>query len=202
MSFADTVNMAARLSGKARKKAVYVLCSDRIRPAMSGGSAEGRSVRLAPAGSEQLKGRVEPMSVFVPELAKSRGSRSVEAAEMVGRADVLARLEAFAQSRLCPGRGPGLLVIEGGMGMGKSMVLNVMQHRIVPMCMQNKGTHMTVRLFRAVSGRPAFHMCHTLLESLLELNGVANAGFYSCLEVFPAPTGPKPLTCLAGCHLS
>ena len=65
LPFADTVNMAARLAGKARKKEVYVLCSDRIRPAMSGSSAAGGSVRLAPAGSEQLKGRVEPMDVFV-----------------------------------------------------------------------------------------------------------------------------------------
>ena len=146
-------------------------------------------MRLVPAGSEQIKGREEPMSVFVPELAKFRGSRSVEAAELVGRADVLARLEAFAKSRVCPGSGPGLLVIEGGFGMGKSMLLNVMRHRIVPTCMQNKGAQMTVLLFQAVAGRPAFHMCHKLLQSLLELQGVAKPGFYSCLEVFPAPTG-------------
>ena len=189
MSFADTVNMAARLSGKARKKSVYVLCSDRIRPAMAGTSADVGSVRLAPAGSEQIKGRVEPMSVFVPELTQSRGSRSVEAAELVGRADVLARLEAFAQSIFCPCSGPGLLVLEGGLGMGKSTVLSVMQHRIVPMYMQNNDTQMPVLLFRALAGRPAFHMCHKLLQSLLELHEVANAGFYSCLEVFPAPIG-------------
>ena len=190
MPFADTVNMAARLSGKARKRAVYVLCSDRVRPSTIGTSSAGGSVRLAPSGSEQVKGRIEPMSVFVPELlTQSRGSRSVEAAELVGRADVLARFEAFAQSRFSPGCSPGLLVVEGGLGMGKSMVLNVMQHRIVPTCMQKKGAQMAVLLFQAVAGRPAFHMCHKLLQSLLELHGVANAGFYSRLEVFPAPTG-------------
>ena len=192
MPFADTVNMAARLSGKARKRAVHVLCSDRIRPAMSGIAAEGGSVRLVPAGSEQIKGRKEPMSVFVPELTKARGSKSVEAAELVGRADVLSQLEDFAQSIVCPGNGPGLLVMEGGSGMGKSMVLDVMHHRIVPRWMLKKGTHMALLVYRAAAGRPPFHMCHKLLQSLLELQGVANAGFYSCLEVFPDATDGAP----------
>ena len=130
------------------------------------------------------------MDVFVPELTKSRGSRSVEAAQLVGRADVLAQLEAFANRIFCRGSGPGMLVIEGGLGMGQSMILNVMQHKIVPTCkMQNKGMQMPVLPFRAVAGRPAFHMCHKLLQSLLELHGVANAGLYSCLEVFPDPAG-------------
>jgi len=171
-------------------------------PLTSGSTSERGRVLLAPAGSEQLKGKLEPVPVFIPALSTaSVRDHEIEADRLVGRADALALLEAFVQSRIllppASGEGPEVFVLEGGLGMGKSMLLNVMEHEIIPRCMKNKGIHMPVLTLRAFSGHSTFRLCHELLEALLMLHGVVmpNASFFSCLEVCVASADQFSLHC-------
>ena len=45
---------------------------------------------------------------------------------------------------------------------------------------------MPVLTLRAFAGHSTFRLCHELLQGLLELHGVPNAGLYACLEVLVA----------------
>ncbi len=134
---ADAVNTAARLAGKARKRRTRVLCSEAIRsPLMSGSTFERGRILLTPAGSVGLKGKLAPVPVYIPSFAMvSVRDQEIEAFNLVGRVEVLAHLEGFVRDRVLRAvrnGGPRVLVIEGDLGMGKSTLLNVMEHEMIP----------------------------------------------------------------------
>jgi hypothetical protein len=134
---ADPVNTAARLAGKARKRGTRVMCSEAIQsPLMSGSTFERGRILLTPAGSVELKGKLLPVPVFIPVFSMvSVRDQEIEAFNLVGRLDAIALLEGFVLDRNLRdvgNGGPKVLVVEGSMGMGKSTLLNVMEHDIIP----------------------------------------------------------------------
>jgi len=52
--------------------------------------------------------------------------------------------------------------------------------------MKTEGIQVPVLTLRAFAGHSTFRLCHELLQGLLELHGVPNAGLYACLEVLVA----------------
>jgi class 3 adenylate cyclase/tetratricopeptide (TPR) repeat protein len=116
----DTVNLASRLEGAAPVGSVLI-SHDTYRHV--------RGVfRVQPLAPIQVKGKAEPIQVYIVERAKPRafrmGTRGVEGIEtrMIGRESELKRLQDTLCAAMEDGEG-GMITIVGEAGVGKSRLL-------------------------------------------------------------------------------
>ena len=152
----DVMNMAARLMGQA---AGTILCDEATRQ-----GAQAR-FELAPRPALQVKGRAEPLAVWVP-LAERRALPS--GAILVGRARERA-VVAGALAELRAGHS-GAIVIEGEPGIGKTRLCEDARR-----CARELGLATLDGAGVAVESTTPYHAWRDLLATVLGVAGVTDA---------------------------
>ena len=169
----------------ARKKDLPILCTEEFKSYLST-SHGSSSVKMTPAVRKMLKGKKDEATLYAPELL----GQSLETAtlpDLVDRETHVSSIVNFISGICCSERGqqqaytPGsrLMVAEGPVGIGKSILLSVLHHRVIP-SMHNGVQNLLVRAHR--KGTP-FSLCQQILQKLMELDGEADPSRFSRLEV-------------------
>ncbi len=151
------MNMAARLMQAAAGRVLCDQATFRASQAHPGLSFES-------LGDIKVKGRSEPLAVYVPMKTEAREESGVVGRE-VERAVLTRALESLVQER----RG-GVIVLEGEPGIGKSRLVEYLLEKARKLnvaCLQGAGD--------AVESSSAYHAWQTVFRTLFRIDPLANA---------------------------
>ncbi len=151
------MNMSARLMQAAAGRVLCDQATFRASQAHPGLSFES-------LGEIKVKGRSEPLAVYVPMKAEAR-----EESGVVGREAERAALTHALESLVQEGRG-GVIVLEGEPGIGKSRLVEYLLEKARRMnvaCLQGAGD--------AVESSSAYHAWQPVFQTLFRVDPMANA---------------------------
>ena len=196
---ADTVNTAARVAWIARKRSCAFLCTEEFTSSLLSTSDVSSKIAMVPVCSTMLKGKQAEVSLYAPKVGCRRQSLEIATStiyavpHLVDRESHIASMVKFISSFFTNSNSaqqqqqqqqqqhqpePGIMVIEGQVGIGKSSLLSYVHHKAIP----DIGGAQSL-LVRALPHSAPFSLCSQFLQKLLELDGEEEASTFSRLEV-------------------
>uniref|UniRef100_A0A061SKC5 Guanylyl cyclase n=1 Tax=Tetraselmis sp. GSL018 TaxID=582737 RepID=A0A061SKC5_9CHLO len=168
----DPVNTAARLAGEARRLGLPFLCSNSTQESLKM-ELNGKSL-LVQVGKVNLKGKLAEEPVFIPD--NERLSRDIRrdsrVSLIVGRQHEISVLSRFVVGKNHEGDGPGVLLMTGRSGVGKTTLLRSLELAKLPVC-DSSAQHGPALIGIHLSGQlhSAIEICLEVFTQLFELQG-------------------------------